>query len=129
MPDSASPDHFDEARHPRGQPDNPGKFRSRTLPEPPPARRKRRRGLTHSMRVRFIPDDGLYGFDRTVQVLATGRHGMWELVATYVRVKRGHWRCRSFPFSIDTATESEMRRRLRLGLKDRDALIEEELER
>lgn len=81
------------------------------------------------MRVRFVRQDGLYGFDRIVQVFVPGRDGIWYGVADYVRVKRGHWQCRTFPFSIDTATESEMRRRLRLGLKDREALIEAEMER
>ena len=33
---------FDARKHPRGQPDNPGKFKRRLLPTPPLARRRRR---------------------------------------------------------------------------------------
>ena len=40
MPSPRPTSGFDETKHPRGQPDNAGKFKSRTLPEPPPARRR-----------------------------------------------------------------------------------------
>lgn len=40
MTDPTSPSGFDATSHPRGQPDNPGKFKRRPLPEPPPARRQ-----------------------------------------------------------------------------------------
>lgn len=43
MADSTHSAGFDEATHPRGQPDNAGKFRRRPLPEPPPARRPGKR--------------------------------------------------------------------------------------
>lgn len=39
---SPPPTGFDESKHPRGQPDNPGKFKSRPLPTPPEARPRRR---------------------------------------------------------------------------------------
>ena len=81
------------------------------------------------MRLRFITQPGLYGYDRTVQVFAPGRDGIWYGVATYCRLERGRWECRTFPFDIETSTEPEMRRLLRAGLADRDALIETELAR
>ena len=48
MPDSTSSPDFDETKHPRGQPDNPGKFKRRLLPAPPLARRRRRHGPVRS---------------------------------------------------------------------------------
>ena len=42
MVGSTSSDGFDETKHPRGQPDNAGKFRRRLLPRPPLAKRRRR---------------------------------------------------------------------------------------
>lgn len=44
MPGSTSASGFDEASHPRGQPDNPGKFRRKQAPKPPLAGRRSRRG-------------------------------------------------------------------------------------
>ena len=41
MVDSTSPTGFDEAQHPRGQPDNPGKFKGKPIPAPPPVGRQR----------------------------------------------------------------------------------------
>lgn len=41
MPSSTSPAGFDETRHPRGQPDNPGKFRGKPIPAPPSPGRRR----------------------------------------------------------------------------------------
>lgn len=37
-----TPSDFDESKHPRGQPDNPGKFTRRPIPEPPPPGRRPR---------------------------------------------------------------------------------------
>lgn len=44
MTDPASSVGFDGTKHPRGQPDNPGKFRRRGVPTPPLARRRQPRG-------------------------------------------------------------------------------------
>ena len=41
MPDSTSPAGFYKAQHPRGQPDNPGQFKGKPTPAPPPAGRRR----------------------------------------------------------------------------------------
>ena len=41
MVGSTSSDGFDETKHPRGQPDNPGKFKGKPIPAPPPAGRRR----------------------------------------------------------------------------------------
>ena len=42
MPGPTSSDGFDETKHPRGQPDNAGKFKRRLLAKPPLASRRRR---------------------------------------------------------------------------------------
>ena len=41
MVNSTSPGGFDEAQHPRGQPDNPGKFKGKPIPAPPSPGRRR----------------------------------------------------------------------------------------
>lgn len=41
MPDSTSPTGFDEAQHPRGQPDNSGQFKGKPIPTPPSPGRRR----------------------------------------------------------------------------------------
>lgn len=41
MPSSTSSAGFDEMKHPRGQPDNPGKFRGKPIPAPPSPGRRR----------------------------------------------------------------------------------------
>ena len=40
VPDPTSSPDFDETKHPRGQPDNPGKFKRRPLPAPPLVKRR-----------------------------------------------------------------------------------------
>ena len=44
MPSPTSSEDFDETTHPRGQPDNAGKFRRKPPPAPPPASRRRPHG-------------------------------------------------------------------------------------
>ena len=41
VPNPTSPSGFDEAKHPRGRPDNPGKFKGKPIPAPPPPDRRR----------------------------------------------------------------------------------------
>ena len=60
-----SPTHgFDESQHPRGQPDNAGKFKSRPLPTPPkvrPQRRSQGRGAAapSSIKVHIVDEEAL----------------------------------------------------------------------
>ena len=43
MDSSTRSGRFDESKHPRGQADNPGKFKSKPVPTPPTATPRRRR--------------------------------------------------------------------------------------
>ena len=44
IPGPTSSDGFDETAHPRGQPDNAGQFKSKPIPAPPQASRRRSHG-------------------------------------------------------------------------------------
>ena len=56
MPGTTPTASFDE-KHPRGQPDNPGQFKSKQLPSPPAARPRRRGGSDAAPRwLRELPE-------------------------------------------------------------------------